>query len=599
MQAFFNNNYFDFFDFLKMMWGLALFLFGMSVMGAALEKRAGNNMKNLLGKITGNKAGGITAGAAVTVVTQSSSATTVMIVGFVNSGIMTLAQAINVIIGANVGTTATGWMLSLNGIDDGAALILKFFKPTSFTPLLCLVGISMYMFSKQTKKKDIGTIMLGFGVLMMGMEAMSGSVVGLKTWPMFGEVMQKFENPIMGVLLGTIITAAIQSSAASIGILQSLALAGLVNWAVAIPIVMGQNIGTTITALLSAIGATKNGQRAAIAHLSFNVIGTIIWVIVFWALKIVVSPFAVFLQGEISAWQIALCHTVFNVLTMIVMLPFTKWLEALVCKLIPDNKKNAIDEIELDERLLATPALALERCRVLTVEMASLAVESLNSAISCLTNYTEQKAKNIREDEDKTDHYEDVLSSYLVKISRYDISNSDSREAAMLLKMIGDFERISDHAVNILESAEEMREKGIEFSGTAREEIKTITYAVSEILNLSYLSFVNNSVEMAVTVEPLESVIDDLKDIMRGNHIIRLQRDECSTLAGFVWSDLLTNFERTSDHCSNIAGTVIDVANHNMNLHESIRALKEDNELYKREYLAYSEKYAVKSEAED
>ena len=598
MQAFFNNNYFDFFDFLKMMWGLALFLFGMSVMGAALEKRAGNNMKNLLGKITGNKAGGITAGAAVTVVTQSSSATTVMIVGFVNSGIMTLAQAINVIIGANVGTTATGWMLSLNGIDDGAALILKFFKPTSFTPILCLAGIAMYMFSKQTKKKDIGTIMLGFGVLMMGMEAMSGSVVGLKTWPMFGEVMQKFENPIMGVLLGTIITAAIQSSAASIGILQSLALAGLVNWAVAIPIVMGQNIGTTITALLSAIGATKNGQRAAIAHLSFNVIGTIIWVIVFWVLKIVVSPFAVFLQGEISAWQIALCHTVFNVLTMIVMLPFTKWLEALVCKLIPD-KKNAVDEIELDERLLATPALALERCRVLTVEMASLAVESLNSAISCLTNYTEQKAKNIREDEDKTDHYEDVLSSYLVKISRYDISNSDSREAAMLLKMIGDFERISDHAVNILESAEEMREKGIEFSGTAKEEIKTITYAVSEILNLSYLSFVNNSVEMAATVEPLESVIDDLKDVMRGNHIIRLQRDECSTLAGFVWSDLLTNFERTSDHCSNIAGTVIDVANHNMNLHENIRALKEDNELYKREYLAYSEKYFVKSEAED
>lgn len=579
------------FDVLKLLWGLALFLFGMNVMGAALEKRAGSNLKNMLGKVTGSKAGGIGIGAGVTVVTQSSSATTVMIVGFVNSGILTLAQAINVIIGANVGTTVTGWILSLNGIGDGAGTLLKLLKPTSFTPILAFAGILMLMFSKKTKMKDIGTILLGFGVLMIGMDTMSGSVEGLKDMESFTSLLTLFDNPIMGVLVGTLFTAAIQSSAASIGILQSLALTGQVSWAAAIPIVMGQNIGTTITALLSAIGATKNGKRAAVAHLTFNVIGTIIWIVVFWAVKAAVAPVAAILSASIPIWGVALCHTIFNILTMIIVLPFTKLLENFVTKIIKDKK--GADEIELDERLLATPSLALERCRVLTIDMASLAVESLGDAIKCLFNYSESRANNIREDEEKSDHYEDVLSSYLVKISRYDISNRDSREAAMLLKMIGDFERISDHAVNILESAEEMKEKGIVFSGEAQKELGTITSALEEILNLAYISFVNESPEIAVTVEPLESVIDDLKDKLRVNHITRLQQDECSIDAGFIWSDLLTNFERTSDHCSNVAGTIIDVANHNMNLHESIRELKTNSEEYEREYAAYSEKYSV------
>lgn len=580
----------DFFDVLTLAGGLALFLFGMNVMGAALEKRAGGNLKNLLGKITGSKAGGIATGAGITVVTQSSSATTVMVVGFVNSGIITLAQAINVIIGANVGTTVTGWILSLNGISGESAFLLKMLKPTSFTPVLAFIGVILFMFSKQTKKKDIGTILLGFATLMSGMSAMSGAVEGLKELPQFGRILLIFNNPLLGVLIGTLITAAIQSSAASIGMLQSLALTGQVTWGAAIPIVMGQNIGTTITALISAVGATKNGKRAAIAHLTFNVFGTVVWTAVFWLVKIFVQP--VFLTESISIYSVALCHTVFNILTMLLVLPITGLLQKFVEKIVPD-KKGGDNEIELDERLLVTPALAVEQCRILTVDMASLAVESLSNSMKCLFDYSKERADAILEDEERTDHYEDVISSFLVKVSRYDISNRDSREAAMLLKAIGDFERISDHAVNLLEAAQEIKEKNIQFSGGAEKELKTITSAVDEILNLSYLSFVNNSLDIALTVEPLESVIDDLRDELRGRHIERLQRGECTVDAGFVWSDILTDLERTSDHCSNVAGAVIDISHHNMNLHESLRTLKSDSEEYRREYAAYSEKYSV------
>ena len=581
----------DLFDVLTILGGLALFLFGMNIMGTALEKRAGGSLKSLLGKITGSKAGRVITGMGVTVVTQSSSATTVMVVGFVNSGIMTLAQAINIIIGANVGTTATGWILSLNGISGTGSFFLRLLKPTSFTPVLAFAGIIMYMFSKKTKTKDIGTILLGFATLMSGMTAMASSVDGLTEMPGFSRMLLIFDNPLMGVIAGTVITAAIQSSAASIGILQALAVTGQVSWAAAIPIVMGQNIGTCITAIISAIGATKNGKRAALAHLLFNVFGTVIWVAVFWAVKAALAP--AFLSNPVTLYGIALSHTVFNVLTMLIVLPASSLLEKAVMKILPTSKKDTVAEFELDERLLATPTLAIEQCRILTVEMASLAVESISDAMRCIFNYSEEKAKNIREDEEKSDHYEDALSSYLVKVSRYDISNRDSREAAELLKLIGDFERISDHAVNILESAEEMKDKEIVFSGEAEKEIKTIIAAVEEIVNLSYLAFVNNALEIAVTVEPLEQVIDDLKEKLRLNHIIRLQKEKCTIDAGFVWSDLLTNFERTSDHCSNVAGTIIDVANHNMNLHESIRALKEDSEGFRREYNAYSEKYAV------
>ncbi|MBR6335085.1 MAG: Na/Pi cotransporter family protein [Clostridia bacterium] len=580
----------DFFDVLTLAGGLALFLFGMNIMGAALEKRAGGNLKNLLGKITGSKAGGIATGAGITVVTQSSSATTVMVVGFVNSGIITLAQAINVIIGANVGTTVTGWILSLNGISGESAFLLKMLKPTSFTPVLAFIGVILFMFSKQTKKKDIGTILLGFATLMSGMSAMSGAVEGLKELPQFGRILLIFNNPLLGVLIGTLITAAIQSSAASIGMLQSLALTGQVTWGAAIPIVMGQNIGTTITALISAVGATKNGKRAALAHLTFNVFGTVVWTVVFWLVKIFVQP--VFLTESISIYSVALCHTVFNILTMLLVLPITGLLQKFVEKIVPD-KKGGDNEIELDERLLVTPALAVEQCRILTVDMASLAVESLSKSMKCLFDYSKERADAILEDEERTDHYEDVISSFLVKVSRYDISNRDSREAAMLLKAIGDFERISDHAVNLLEAAQEIKEKNIQFSGGAEKELKTITSAVDEILNLSYLSFVNNSLDIALTVEPLESVIDDLRDELRGRHIERLQRGECTVDAGFVWSDILTDLERTSDHCSNVAGAVIDISHHNMNLHESLRTLKSDSEEYRREYAAYSEKYSV------
>ena len=425
---------------------------------------------------------------------------------------------------------------------------------------------------------------------MSGMSAMSGAVEGLKELPQFGRILLIFNNPLLGVLIGTLITAAIQSSAASIGMLQSLALTGQVTWGAAIPIVMGQNIGTTITALISAVGATKNGKRAALAHLTFNVFGTVIWTAVFWLVKIFVQP--VFLTESISIYSVALCHTVFNVLTMLLVLPITGLLQKFVEKIVPD-KKGGDNEIELDERLLVTPALAVEQCRILTVDMASLAVESLSNSMKCLFDYSKERADAILEDEERTDHYEDVISSFLVKVSRYDISNRDSREAAMLLKAIGDFERISDHAVNLLEAAQEIKEKNIQFSGGAEKELKTITSAVDEILNLSYLSFVNNSLDIALTVEPLESVIDDLRDELRGRHIERLQRGECTVDAGFVWSDILTDLERTSDHCSNVAGAVIDISHHNMNLHESLRTLKSDSEEYRREYAAYSEKYSV------
>ncbi len=577
------------FDALNLIGGLSLFLFGMNFMGNALERKAGKGLKNIFGKLADSKPKGVLVGAGVTIVTQSSSATTVMVVGFVNSGIMTLSQAINIIMGANVGTTAIGWILSLAGISSDN-IFISLLKPTSFTPIFALAGAIMYMFSNDKKKKELGSVFLGFATLMFGMNIMTDSVSGLSDMPSFTKMFTAFDNPFLGLLVGTVITAMIQSSAASIGILQALAMTGGVSYGAAIPIIMGQNIGTCITAILSSIGATKAGKRAAYAHLFFNVIGTAIWMTVFCGVNYTLAP--LFLTKPISLYGIALVHTIFNVLTLSVIAPFSSLLEKFVLKLIPDAKKEE-KSIELDERLLLTPPLALERCRVMEVEMAETSVSALKDSIKSLFNYSDELAESVREKEEKSDNYEDMLGTFLVKVSELQISESDSREAGKLLKMIGDFERISDHAVNILESAEEMREKDIEFTPAAMKEIKTISEAVNEILTISYESFRDGDVSRAIRVEPLEQVIDDLKEKLRLNHIRRLQQGGCSIDAGFIWSDLLTNFERTSDHCSNIAGTIVDISQHNLNLHQSLRAFKNDSETYKNIYAEYTAKYEV------
>ena len=581
----------DLFQFLNLLGGLSLFLFGMSVMGQALERRAGSSLRRLLGRMTTNKAAGLLTGLAVTAVIQSSSATTVMVVGFVNSSLMTLGQAINMIMGANIGTTVTAWLLSLTGISS-SNLFVRLLKPSSFTPVLAAIGIVKYLFCKSDKKKDTGLILLGFATLMFGMEAMSASVSGLRDVPGFQNLFLMFKNPVLGVLAGAVLTAIIQSSSASVGILQALAVTGQVSYGAAVPIIMGQNIGTCVTAMLSAIGANKNAKRAAMVHLSFNVIGTAVWLTVFCLVKWLFAP--ALLDESATLLGIAVAHSVFNVLCTVLMLPLSGLLERLVCRIIPDDKKPEVVS-ELDERLLTTPPVALARCRKVAADMANCAVTAMKQGITALNAYTPELAVQVRKAEDQTDHYEDILGTYLVKLSTRRISASDSNEAAKLLKIIGDFERISDHAVNLVQSAEELTSKEMSLSAQASKELAVLTGAVSEILDLSLDAFLHNDLRPASLVEPLEQVIDELKEQLRTAHILRLQQEKCSIEAGFIWSDLLTDLERVSDHCSNIAGCVMDMHDGNLNLHESLRAMKEDREKFSDRYLVYRKKYQIQT----
>lgn len=579
----------DIFNVLTMIGGLCLFLFGMNIMGQALERRAGDKLRLLLGKLTTGKAAGLLTGLGVTAVIQSSSAVTVMVVGFVNSGLMTLKQAINVIMGANIGTTVTAWILSLAGIDSGN-IFVKLLKPSSFTPVLALIGIIFYMFCKNSKKKDTGMILLGFATLMFGMETMSGAVSGLGSIPAFQNLFILFKNPVLGLLAGAVLTAIIQSSSASVGILQALAVTGQVSYGAAIPIIMGQNIGTCVTAMLSSVGANKNAKRAAVVHLLFNVIGSVVWLAVFCVIKAVFCP--ILLNESASLFGIAVAHSAFNILCTILMLPLTGFLEKLVNKLIPDTKQQEI-ESELDERLLATPSIALERCYEVAVKMAKTAVATLIEGLDSLHRYTPELAESIHKKEEITDRYENMLGTYLVHLSTKQISEQDSAEAAKLLKIIGDFERIADHGVNLLDSAKEMKEKGVSFTNSAESEFRVISSAVYEILELATTAFIKDDITAAEKVEPLEQVIDILKEKLRTNHILRMQQGACSIDAGFVWSDLLTNLERTSDHCSNIAGCVIDIAHRNMNIHESLRDFRNDNEDFRTQFKAYKEKFRL------
>ena len=580
----------DIFDILTMIGGLSLFLFGMNIMGESLERRAGSSLRALLGKLTTNRMLGFLTGLAVTAVIQSSSATTVMVVGFVNSGLLTLGQAINVIMGANVGTTVTAWILSLSGIE-GSSLIVRLLKPSSFTPVLALVGIIFYMFLKDSRKKDTGMILLGFATLMFGMETMSGAVKGLKDVPQFQQLFLLFSNPVLGTLAGAVLTAVIQSSSASVGILQALSATGQVTYAAAIPIIMGQNIGTCVTAMLSSVGTTKNAKRAAIVHLMFNIIGTVVCLVLFSLARALFHPA---ILGERATYLgISVCHTAFNVICTAMLLPSGNLLEKLVCRMVPDARQpEAV--AELDERLLTTPSIALERCRTLTGEMADTAALALGQGLQSLLDFSPELSHSVREDENRTDHYEDILGTYLVKLSALQISEADSAEAAMLLKALNDFERIGDHALNLVESAEELQEKNLSFSDAARHELSVLTQAVSEIVELSFSAFRENDLTKAYQVEPLEQVIDDLKEKLRVHHILRLQQGSCSIETGFVWSEILTALERVGDHCSNIAGCIIDLAHHDMNTHEALRSAQVENENFGEQYRMYAKKYSLK-----
>ena len=579
----------DLFDVLTLIGGLSLFLFGMDQMGSALERRAGEGLKDMLGRLTSGKAVGFLTGLLVTAVIQSSSATTVMVVGFVNSGLMSLRQAINVIMGSNVGTTVTAWVFSLTGIESDSFFV-QLLKPTSFTPILALIGVICLMTGKNGKRKDTGMILLGFAVLMFGMDTMSDAVAGLRDVPAFREILLMFTNPILGVVAGALLTAIIQSSSASVGILQALASTGQVTFGAAIPIIMGQNIGTCVTAMLSSVGTNRNARRTALVHLSFNVVGTVVWLTVFQVVKSLVA--LPVLDTGIDQLGIAVVHSVFNIACTALLLPMTGLLEKLACRLIPDPEGEEKLE-ELDERLMATPALAVQRCRNVTEIMAGIAAGALRDALAELTEHDEERAARIMTAEKNADHYEDILGTYLVKLSAMPLSELDTVEMSELLHMIGDLERISDHAVNLLESGEELRAKKITFTPAAQEELKQLTAAVDEVVGLAMSAFTTGDLAAAALVEPLEQVVDELKEKLRLRHIGRLQRGECSIDAGFIWSDLLTDLERVADHCSNIAGCVLEMRYERLDLHGYLDTVRSGSAEYAAAYGNYARKYAV------
>ncbi|MBE6728055.1 MAG: Na/Pi cotransporter family protein [Ruminococcaceae bacterium] len=580
----------DIFDLLSLIGGLCLFLFGMNIMGEGLEKRAGKGLKNLLSKLTTKKSAGFLTGLGVTSVIQSSSATTVMVVGFVNSGIMSLGQAINVIMGANVGTTVTSWILSLSGIESSNYFI-KFLKPSSFTPILALIGIVLYLFLGNKKRRDTGIILLGFSILMTGMQIMSDSVKGLAEVEGFKQLFILFKNPLLGLLAGSLLTAIVQSSSASLGILQALSVTGAVSVGSSLPIIMGQNIGTCVTAIISSVGTNKNAKRAGIVHLLFNVIGSSILLFIFWIINITLSP-SVF-DTKATHFSIAVCHTIFNVFSTAILLPASGILERLACKIIPDVKLNENQFVELDERLFATPTLAIEQCKAVTEEMANTASSALKKGISLLYDYKEIYVQDILECENKTDRYEDIIGNYLVKLSGEQMSASDHAQAAMLLRIIGDFERICDHAVNISQTAAELNEKNLKLSERAAHELNILTTAVNEIIQLTTSSFSQNSISIAKSVEPLEQVIDLIKEELKIRHIERLQNGNCTIEIGFIWSDLLNDLERTADHCSNIAGCIIDMEHSQLTLHKFLGEVRKNDPYFRKKYKQYKQKYSL------
>lgn len=582
----------DLFKIFQLLGGLAFFLYGMNMMGDALERKAGTRLKSILAQLTSNTFKGFLLGLVITAIIQSSSATTVMVVGFVNSGIMTLKQATGVIFGANLGTSVTSWLLSLTGIQ-GDNFFIQLAKPSNFTPILAFIGIVLIMFIKKNKYKDTALILLGFSILMFGMDTMSAAVEPLAESEEFKNVLILFSNPVIGLLVGTVFTAIVQSSSASVGILQALTLTGTVTYATAIPIVMGQNIGTCVSALISSIGATKNAKRAAVIHLSFNLISAVVWLTIYYLLETFIG--FTFVTQAANPLGIAVVHTVFKLLALALLMPFGKQLEKFSYIIIKKDEAEKEKTELLDERLLSTPPIAIERCRMVTIKMAETSVNALKQSLDLLFNYNEKAATAVRADEDKTDKYEDNLGSYLVKLSNENMSEADNHEVSKLLHMIGDFERIGDHAVNIVESADEATSKGLSFSIEAQKEIGVMIDAVKEILDLSLDAFKNNDISKAYSVEPLEEVVDNLKLKLKSAHVNRLRRNECTIEMGFIHSDLLTNLERVSDHCSNIAACMIEIAHNSFEMHGYINTLDKDhNDIYTERYAHYSEKYSLK-----
>ncbi|MBQ6600218.1 MAG: Na/Pi cotransporter family protein [Clostridia bacterium] len=579
----------DLFDVLSLVGGLALFLFGMNIMGSSLEKKAGGQLKTVLGKMTDSPFKGFLLGLIVTSVIQSSSATTVMVVGFVNSGIMTLHQAVGPIMGANVGTTITSWILSLTAIKGGGFMDLL--KPDSFVPVLALVGIYLLMFSKKNKSKDTAMILLGFATLMTGMETMSAAVAGLKEVPEFTNILTLFSNPVLGVLAGAVLTAIIQSSSASVGILQAVSTTGAVTFGTAIPVVMGMAIGTCITAVLSSIGANKNAKRATLVHLYFNIFGTIAALALFYGANAIFK--FDFVDNNANEVGIAIVNTTYKMFCVLMWAPMTGVLEKIATVSIRDTDEKEKYEM-LDERLIATPAVAVERCRSVVQSMAEIALESINNSIALIDSYDDKKAEEVVAAEKKTDKYEDKLGTYLVKVSAHELTDRDSMETSVLLHVIGDLERLSDHAVNVLESAEEINEKKLEFSDECKQELGQMIGAVREIAQLSYAAFTENDIEKAKLVEPLEQVVDDLQDVLKARHVKRLQKGECTVELGFVLSDLLRNFERISDHCSNIAGLVLEMdKSHDLALHKYLKKVRKGENDYEKKYEEFSQKYRI------
>lgn len=593
-------------DVLGLICGLALFLFGMDLMGNALKRSAGKRLKRILGELTSNKLKGFLLGLGVTAIIQSSSATTVMVVGFVNSGTMLLSQAVGVIMGANVGTAVTAWITALNGISggSGALAFLNYLKPDFWMPLLAIFGVILIMASKKQRTKDIATILLGFAVLMVGMTLMSDAVSSLKDNESFTRILTVFSNPILGVLAGTLLTVIVQSSSASIGILQALSTTGAISFSMAIPIILGQNIGTCVTAMISSLGANKNGKRAAFVHLYFNVFGVIIWLSLYYLIAWLLGVCGVFNvlgaaeAASINMWGIAIVHTVFKILNVITFAPFTKFLEKLACLTVRGDDK-AGDEYTnmLDERLLDTPTVAIERSRAVAAKMASLTAEALKDSVSLLDSYDKKIADKIREAEERSDIYEDALASYLVKLSSRSMDEADSREVTMLLHMVSDLERIGDHAVNIVEAAEEMQDGDVRFSEAAKEQLSYLYRAVCEIVSITERAFCESDVETALLVEPLEQVVDDLRDEIRRRHVSRLQKSECTLEHGFLLSEILTNLERVADHCSNIAGCLIEMTAHDsLDIHGYLRRVRASAPEFKESYASFSEKYSLPRE---
>ncbi|MGI6005403.1 MAG: Na/Pi cotransporter family protein [Christensenellales bacterium] len=580
----------DIFNFITMVGGLAMFLYGMHLLGDGLERFAGNRLRRILEQLTASPLKGILLGALVTGVIQSSSATTVMVVGFINAGIMTLRQGIGVIMGANIGTTVTAWILSLTGIR-GDSFFVQMLKPSSFAPVLAIIGVGLIFFSQKNRRKDLGTILAGFAVLFFGMEVMTGAVSPLAQEPAFAQILTAFQNPILGVLTGALVTGVIQSSSASVGILQALAITGNVTYGAAIPIIMGQNIGTCVTALLSGIGANKNARRAALVHLYFNIIGTVVFLTLFYIADMIFD--FNFVQAPISAMGIAVVHSLFNISGTAILAPFIKQLERLAQITIKDNETAEVFQ-PLDARLLNTPGIALEQSHVMASDMALTAQKALDAAISVVEDYSQESAEVVRNAEANLDKFEDNLGTYLVELSTKSLSDRDSQEISTILHTIGEFERIGDHAMKLVHVSQEMHEKKIVFSQPAQEGLKVLTSAVREIMQITTQAYVEKDVERAALVEPLEHVIDYLKRTLKDQHVSRLQTGECTIELGFIFNDLLSAYERIADHCSNVAVTLIQMRRYRLDIHRYLREVRSgDNPQFRIQYDMYLDKYKL------